>query len=132
MERLTREDWKNENSMMWEKVNDLNIDESVKKSMKDVLKKLAEYEDLEDQGKLLKLPCDTVWFILERNTEHAAVMSKPVRDLTIYEIEGIDKKGYYWSTEELAKDALDADMEKRIDRRTMDSMIADICNKYKA
>lgn len=33
-------------------------------------KKLAEYEDLEEQGKLLKLPCkvgDTVYQILERN-----------------------------------------------------------------
>lgn len=31
--------------------------------------KLAEYEDMEDQGKLLKLPCkvgDTVWYIDER------------------------------------------------------------------
>ena len=33
------------------------------------LEKLAEYEDLEEQGKLLKLPCvvgDTVWHISER------------------------------------------------------------------
>lgn len=32
-------------------------------------KKLAEYEDLEEQGKLLKLPCkagDTVWYISEK------------------------------------------------------------------
>lgn len=94
---------------------------------------LGGYEDLEEQGRLLKLPCDTAWFILDRHTEHAAVMSKPIRDLAIYEIEGIDKKGYYWSTEEQAEAVLDADMEKRIDRRTMDSMIADICNKrYKA
>ena len=63
MERLTREDWKNSNSMMWKKVDDLECNDMVKKAMKDVLKKLAEYEDLEQQGKLLKLPCavgDTV------------------------------------------------------------------------
>lgn len=32
----------------------------------EIYEKLAEYEDLEEQGKLLKLPCavgDTVWFI---------------------------------------------------------------------
>ena len=57
MERLTREDWKKSNSMMWRKVDDLQIKENEKKSIKDVLKKLAEYEDLEEQGKLLKLPC---------------------------------------------------------------------------
>lgn len=37
--------------------------------LQEILNKLAEYEDLEEQGKLLKLPCvvgDTVWHISER------------------------------------------------------------------
>ncbi len=66
MERLTREDWKNSNSMMWKKVDDLECNDMVKKAIKDVLKKMAEYEDLEQQGKLLKLPCavgDIIWDI---------------------------------------------------------------------
>ena len=66
MERLTREDWKNSNSMMWKKVVDLECNDMVKKAIKDVLKKMAEYEDLEQQGKLLKLPCavgDIIWDI---------------------------------------------------------------------
>lgn len=64
--------------------------------------KLAEYEDLEEQGKLLKLPCDTVWFICDKKTKYATVMPKSIRDLAVYEIEGIDEKGYYWSTRDKA------------------------------
>lgn len=73
---------------------------------KDCYTKLAEYEDLEEQGKLLKLPCDTVWFICDKKTKYATVMPKSIRDLAIYEIEGIDKKGYYWSTRDKALSAL--------------------------
>lgn len=73
MERLTREDWKNSNSMMWKKADDLECNDMVKKAMKDVLKKLAEYEDLEEQGKLLKLPCavgDTVYVLRIDNSAY--------------------------------------------------------------
>ena len=68
--------------------------------------KLAEYEDLEEQGKLLKLPCDTVWFICDKKTKYATVMPKSIRDLAIYEIEDIDKKDHYWSTRDKALAAL--------------------------
>lgn len=68
--------------------------------------KVGQYEDLEEQGKLLKLPCDIVWFICDKKTKYASVMSKPIRDLTIFEIEGIDEKGYYWSTRDKALAAL--------------------------
>lgn len=77
------------------------------------INKLAEYEALEGQGQLLKLPCRTVWFICDKNTEFATVMSKPIRDLCIYEIEGIDKKGYYWSSEEKAEAELKRIKETR-------------------
>lgn len=61
-----------------------------------------EYKTLEEQGKLLKLPCKTVWFICDRKTKYATVMSKSIRDLSISEIEGIDNQGYYWSTRDKA------------------------------
>lgn len=69
-------------------------------------KELKKYEDLEEQGKLLKLPCDTVWFICDKKTNYATVMPKSISNLAIFEIEGIDKKGYYWSTEDKALAAL--------------------------
>ncbi len=124
MERLTREDWKNSNSMMWKKVDDLECNDMVKKAMKDVLKKLAEYEDLEQQGKLLKLPCavgDTAYsFSFEK------ILTLYVDSFVIY-ADGIDARlsskmkeseflkidmdiadfGEKWfSTKEEAKDAL--------------------------
>lgn len=68
------------------------------------MERLAEYEDLEEQGKLLKLPCYTVWFICDKKT--ATVMPKSIEYLAVYEIDGIDKKGYYWSTRSKALAAL--------------------------
>ena len=56
-----------------------------------ILTKLGEYEDLEEQGRLIKLPCDKVYYIIDKNNpKYAAVMSKTIRDLTVYEIENID------------------------------------------
>lgn len=69
-----------------------------------VQKKLKDYEDLEEQGRLLKLPCDKVYYIVDKNNpKYAAVMSKAIRDLTVYEIENIDIDGRYFSTKELAE-----------------------------
>lgn len=48
MSRLTREDWRDPSSIMWEKVEELNISRKVKNDLKDILKKLAEYEDQEE------------------------------------------------------------------------------------
>lgn len=64
-----------------------------------------EYEDLEEQGKLIKLPCKDVYFIVDiNNLKYAMVMKKPIRELAIYEIESIDKENCkYFSTEEKAK-----------------------------
>lgn len=63
-------------------------------------------QDLEEQKKLLKLQTEMVWFICDKNTKYAMVMSKSIRDLKVYEIEGIDMEGYYWSTKEAAEAAL--------------------------
>lgn len=68
------------------------------------MEKLADCEDLEEQGRLIKLPCDKVYYIIDKNNpKYAAVMSKTIRDLTVYEIENIDIDGRYFSTKELAK-----------------------------
>lgn len=67
--------------------------------------KLKDYENLEEQGRLIKLPCKDVYFIIDiNNPKYAMVMKKPIRELTIYEIESIDKENCkYFSTKEKAE-----------------------------
>ncbi len=73
--------------------------------MTSICEKLGEYEDLEEQGRLVKLPCKDVYSIVDiKNPKYATVMKRPIRELTIYEIESIDKENCkYFSTEEKAK-----------------------------
>ncbi len=73
--------------------------------IKEVCDKLADYEDLEEQGRLIKLPCKDVYFIIDiNNPMYAMVMKKPIKELEIYEIEMIDKIGCrYFSTKEKAE-----------------------------
>lgn len=70
-----------------------------------VCEKLGKYEDLEEQGRPVILPCKYVYFIVDiNNPKYAAVMKRPIRELAIYEIEGIDKSGCkYFSTKEKAE-----------------------------
>ena len=70
-----------------------------------VIEKLSTYEDLEEQGLLMKLPCKDVYFIVDAdNPKYAMVMKKPISELTIYEIKGIDKDSCeYFSTEDKAE-----------------------------
>ena len=70
-----------------------------------VLQKLADYEDLEEQGRLVILPCKDVYYIVDiNNPRYAMVTKSPIRELAIYEIENIDKSGCkYFSTEEKAE-----------------------------
>lgn len=73
-------------------------------AMADLRETLKKYEDLEEQGRLIKLPCKNVYFIVDKNNpEYATVMSKCIRDLTVYEIENIDIDGRYFSTKEKAE-----------------------------
>lgn len=65
------------------------------------LEKLAEYETAEDKGRLVVLPCGTVYFI-----HNKAIRTKSILDLLLWEIDGIDKGGEYWSTREKAEKAL--------------------------
>lgn len=70
-----------------------------------VAEKLKEYEDLEEQGRLVALPCKEVYFIVDANNpKYALVMRRSVRELAIYDIESIDKENCkYFSTEEKAE-----------------------------
>lgn len=69
------------------------------------LKKLAEYEDLDEQGRLVKLPCKYVWRIADtKSPKYAFTIKSPITELRIYEIEDIDKENCkYFSTEEKAE-----------------------------
>lgn len=75
------------------------------KQVAEYLRKLKAYENLEEQGRLVKLPCKDVYFIIDiNNPKYAMVMRKPIRELAIYEIEDIDKENCkYFSTKEKAE-----------------------------
>lgn len=91
----------------YESINpvDLCLDEYSDINFERILDKLGEYEDLEEQGRLVKLSCKDVYFIVDiNNPKYAMVMRKSIRELAIYEIESIDKENCkYFSTEEKAK-----------------------------
>ena len=74
-------------------------------AMADLREKLKEYEDAEEQGRLVKLPCKDVYYIVDiNNPKYAMVMKRPIRELAIYDIENIDKENCkYFSTEEKAE-----------------------------
>lgn len=102
MERLTVK-WADK---VYDKFDPVDVvdNEYSKANYNKILTKLADYEDLEEQGRLLKLPCDKVYYIVDKNNpKYATVMSKSIRDLTVHEIENIDIDGRYFSTKELAE-----------------------------
>lgn len=74
-------------------------------AMANLRETLKNYEDLEEQDKLVKLPCKDVYFIVDiNNPKYAMVMKRPIEELAIYEIEDIDKENCkYFSTEEKAE-----------------------------
>lgn len=72
-------------------------------------KKLGELEDAEEDGRLVVLPCGTVYFI-----HNKAIRTKSILDLLLWEIDGIDKGGEHWSTREKAEKAL-KEMEEKQD-----------------
>lgn len=72
----------------------------------DCLNKLAEYETAEEDGRLVVLPCDTVYFIWNKSSGISHVRAKSILDLYLHEILGIDRDGRYWSAREEAEKAL--------------------------
>lgn len=72
--------------------------------VEDMVKKLVDYEGLEEQGRLIKLPCDKAYYIVDKNNPRFAMVNcKSITDLTLYEISEIDIGGIHFSTEELAE-----------------------------
>ena len=106
MERLTRTSDFGEAAFTFDLY--INCRPSEWKKILNVATRLKEYEDLEEQGRLIKLPCEDVYFIVDANNpKYALVMRTSVRELTICEIEKIDKKGCkYFSTKEKAESKL--------------------------
>ena len=68
--------------------------------------KLTEYETAEDEGRLVALPCDTVYFIYVNKNGRAHVRAKSILDLYLHETLGIDRDGRYWSAREEAEKSL--------------------------
>lgn len=101
------DDWILDETELAEHYKDIGKPEGYDSKMELVglLKQLKEYQQLEEQGRLVKLPCKDVYFIVDiNNPKYAMVMKRPIRELTIYEIENIDKSGCkYFSTEEKAE-----------------------------
>ena len=58
-----------------------------------------------EEEMVIKLPCKTVYYVVDNNTKYATIMSKSIKDLTIYEIEEIDNKRYF-STEDKAREII--------------------------
>ena len=70
------------------------------------LEKLSAYENAEEEGRLVVLPCDTIYFIYVNKNGRAHVRAKSILDLYLHEILGIDRDGRYWSVKEEAEKAL--------------------------
>ena len=94
---------KGTNGEFW--VSDTDYTRS-KGKLQAIMEKLYKYETAEEEGRLVVLPCDTVYFICDKGTKYAHVRTKSVLDLLVYDINGIDKNGRYWSVKEEAEKAL--------------------------
>ena len=80
----------------------LGFDDSNKlPSYEAIYERLRKYETAEEEGRLVVLPCRTVYFI-----HNKAIRTKSILDLLLWEIDGIDKGGEHWSTREKAEKAL--------------------------
>lgn len=91
----------------------------------EIRKRLASYEDFAEEfdrqvdnafatytydenesNESIKLPCKKVYYIVDKGTKYAVVMSESIDFLTVYEVKGIDKDGKYWSSKEKAEQNL--------------------------
>ena len=100
MERLTESNPSWIDDELWERACEPGCEE-----IDAVYRKLKDYEDLEEQGRLVILSCKYVYYIVDiNNPKYAMVMKRPIRELAIYEIEDIDKENCkYFSTKEKAE-----------------------------
>ena len=70
------------------------------------VEKLAEYETAEEEGRLVVLPCEVAWYIVNKGTPYAMIMPVSINILRLIEIRNIDIDGIYYSTHEKAEKAL--------------------------
>lgn len=84
----------------------IHLVDNSESGMNQAIKKLAEYETAEEEGRLVVLPCDTVYFIWNKSSGISHVRAKSILDLSLHEILEIDKDGRYWSVKEEAEKAL--------------------------
>ena len=94
---------KGTNGELW--VSDTDYTRS-KGKLQAVMEKLYKYETAEEEGRLVVLPCDTVYFIWNKSSGISHVRAKSILDLYLHEILGIDRDGRYWSNREEAEKAL--------------------------
>lgn len=70
----------------------------------EVYKKLAHYEDMEEQGRLIELPCERVYRIINYDSpKYAFVDSIPIEMMPIYELKYIDNGNIFFSAKEKAE-----------------------------
>ena len=70
------------------------------------IEKLKEYETAEEEGRLVVLPCEVAWYIVNKGTPYAMIMPVSINILRLIEIRNIDIDGIYYSTHEKAEKAL--------------------------
>lgn len=98
MERLTESNPSWIDDELWERACEPDCEE-----IDAVYRRLKDYEDLEEQGRLIKLPCkvgDTVWKVEER-LEHTYI-----ERLVIDRIEVNDNYIYYFANEKITGESV--------------------------
>ena len=72
------------------------------------LEELQRYKDLEEQGRLIELPCEKVYCIINYNSpKYAFIDSIPIETMLIYDLKHIDNGNIFFSTKEKAKTRLE-------------------------
>jgi hypothetical protein len=69
----------------------------------DLIENLKGVEDFADyllESDVIVPPCDTVWFIVDKNTKYAMAMPRQTDELPLYMLRDLNKYGYYKTKEE--------------------------------
>lgn len=83
------------------KYHDLDFMDS---GLAEAMNKLAHYEDMEEQGRLIELPCKRVYRIINYDSpKYAFIDSIPIEMMPIYELKYIDNGNVFFSTKEKAE-----------------------------
>lgn len=72
------------------------------------LEELRRYKDLEEQGRLIELPCEKVYRIINYDSpKYAFIDSIPIEMMPIYDLKHIDNGNIFFSTKEKAEAKLE-------------------------